>query len=496
MPGSRLKLILTGLAHQDFLQLAQRGRNLRCLRGGFSFSEQVVNVRTMTQACSTVSSSIIESPLRARRRALKENLKGRWLVQIRWAALCLLILVAVSVVVFLEIRSDYVALSCIFGVGAISNILLGWACRSEPQRATMLSGCALSLDVLSLAALLYLYGGYANPFSMIFLVYVTLAAFFLNARWTWWIFVLSSASFVALFFFNVPLEQLSVEGGHSGMAHVSMEHEGHGGFSLHLHGMLVAFLVIGLLTSIFLGRLSMELELQGEQLDAMAERERESQQLMALASLTAGAAHELATPLGTITLIFEELERELGASESWAEDVALMRGELACCERVLSRMRAQSVELVGEVPVQATVDAIFRKVQGELRPGESVRFESSEAAQVPLRTLQSSLISSLTALVRNGLQASASEGSVVVEAQRAGDTVVFSVRDRGAGMSPDVLSRVGSPFFTTKNPGQGLGLGVFLVKLFALQVGGSFALASVPGEGSEARLVVPVEVAA
>jgi two-component system sensor histidine kinase RegB len=159
-------------------------------------------------------------------------------------------------------------------------------------------------------------------------------------------------------------------------------------------------------------------------------------------------------------------------------------------------MRGQSVELAGEVPARTTVESIFRRVEEELRPGESVRFETADGSHIPLKTLQTSLVSSLAALVRNGLQACSGQESVVVEARRAGESIVFSVRDRGEGIAPDVLKRVGSPFFTTKNPGQGLGLGVFLVKLFALQVGGNFSLSSVPGQGSEARLVVPMEVSA
>lgn len=471
-------------------------RDLSCLTLGFSSHSQLDTVPLMVEVAPKFCPPENAAPIDARHRVLRESLKGRWLARIRWAVFACFVLVATAVVVFLDIRSDLGALSAIFIVGAVSNTIFGVLLSRDTARATRLGGCALSLDVVLLAALLYLYGGYANPFSMIFLVYVTFAAFFLNARWTWCIFLLSSALFVALFFFHVPLDQLSVESEHAAMGHASMDRGNHGGFSLHLHGMLVAFLVIGLLTAIFLGRLSRELEAQAEQLDAMAKREQERQQLMALASLTAGAAHELATPLGTLTLISEDLERALGRSEEWSEDVTLMRSELARCEKVLSRMRGQSVELAGEVPARTTVEIIFRRVEEELRPGESVRFETADSSHIPLKTLQTSLVSSLAALVRNGLQACSGQESVLVEARRAGESIVFSVRDRGEGIAPDVLKRVGSPFFTTKNPGQGLGLGVFLVKLFALQVGGNFSLSSVPGQGSEARLVVPMEVSA
>ncbi len=462
------------------------------------FTKQIGTLPRMTAGTPTLQSCSTHEPHQAQRAALKDLLKGRWLVRIRWASLGAYSIVAAIAVALLGIRSDLPVLCGILLVGAASNVALSLVLPRRQQRAALLCGLALSLDVALLASLLFLYGGYTNPFSMVFLVYVTLAAFFLNARWTWWIFGLSSAAFISLFFFHIPLEQLSMGSGHGGMDHAAMmmDHDGGaGGFSLHLHGMLVAFLVIGLITSVFLGRLSRELEEQSSRLESMAERERDARQLMSLASLTAGAAHELATPLGTISLIAEELKRELGESAAWREDMQVLGSELARCEQVLARMRAQSSELAGEAPAWVTVDAVLSAVGEELRPGEKLKVESVGAGQSSLYTLKSSLVSSLSALVRNGAQASAEGEAVTLKAQPQADGIEFVVSDRGGGMSTEVLARVGDPFFTTKGSGQGLGLGVFLVKLFASQVGGAFSMSSEVGKGSEARLLVPREAA-
>ena len=116
-------------------------------------------------------------------------------------------------------------------------------------------------DVLVLTGLLYLSGGYANPFSMMFLVYVTLAAFFLDATWTWGVLITSSLCFTALFFFHIPLPQLGMHA-----------HHGHSeGMSLHLHGMFVAFMVIGVITSAFVTRMNREI---AEQARVIADLER------------------------------------------------------------------------------------------------------------------------------------------------------------------------------------------------------------------------------
>ena len=102
-------------------------------------------------------------------------------------------------------------------------------------------------------------------------------------------------------------------------------------------------------------------------------------------------------------------------------------------------------------------------------------------------------MSSLSALIRNGVQASAPNGLVRVKAAVVPGGVEFVVKDNGVGMSRDTLDRAGDPFFTTKDPGQGLGLGLFLVKSFASQVGGALSLSSSLGQGTEARLFVPQE---
>jgi two-component system sensor histidine kinase RegB len=72
----------------------------------------------------------------------------------------------------------------------------------------------------------------------------------------------------------------------------------------------------------------------------------------------------------------------------------------------------------------------------------------------------------------------------------------MTVLDRGAGMDPDVLSRAGEPFFTTKGPGEGMGLGLFLTRALAEQLGGELAITSTPAAGTEARIDLPVARAA
>jgi len=109
---------------------------------------------------------------------------------------------------------------------------------------------------------------------------------------------------------------------------------------------------------------------------------------------------------------------------------------------------------------------------------------------IPMRAVEQAL----TALVRNAIDASPEDAPVVLAARQAGpqheENVRFVVRDRGCGMSAETLRRVGDPFYTTKDPGKGMGLGVFLTRTLADRLGGYLSFES-PGKGTVATLEIP-----
>jgi two-component system, sensor histidine kinase RegB len=104
-------------------------------------------------------------------------------------------------------------------------------------------------------------------------------------------------------------------------------------------------------------------------------------------------------------------------------------------------------------------------------------------------------VQSLVALVRNALDASGLEGRVLLEIEHRPSAVSIKVEDRGTGIPPDVLAKVGEPFFTTKAPGRGLGLGVFLARVFFESRGGELSIESTPGVGTRAVARLPLEAA-
>ena len=100
-------------------------------------------------------------------------------------------------------------------------------------------------------------------------------------------------------------------------------------------------------------------------------------------------------------------------------------------------------------------------------------------------------VQSLVALLQNALDATAPGGTVALRAIPGSGEITFEVSDLGHGMPEDVLRRIAEPFFTTKEPGQGMGLGTFLVRTFAERLGGRLSFESTAGKGTTATLSIP-----
>jgi two-component system sensor histidine kinase RegB len=441
-------------------------------------------VRSVMSSSTPQSVSIDNGALaESSRSEVQDLIQLRWLRRIRWAALVSLAVIFFGANYFLELKLPKIAIVGILLLGALSNFALRLLKSPSHTAYKLASGSAIIVDVLLLSGLLYLCGGYTNPFSMMFLAYVTLAAVVLDSRWTWIVFSVSLACFFGLFFLHIPLPQL-------GMHH---HHTGHEGFSLHLHGMLVAFVLIGGIVAAFVTRMNREMQEKAAQIAALQRAEEDQKRLMSLATLTAGAAHELATPIATLLLISEDLSSALSGDPRWAEDVQTMKHELNRCSEILHRMRSGGTELNGEPPRHFALAEVAHELRGAFSKIDSARvvFSGCINEELTVWSLKDALIGSLKALIKNGLQASPPESEVVCHAALSQDEILFTVRDSGIGMSDAVKARAGEPFFTCKELGQGMGLGLYLTKLFALQVGGRVDISSHLGVGTEVLLRIP-----
>ncbi|MGB5812004.1 MAG: ATP-binding protein [Polyangiales bacterium] len=398
---------------------------------------------------------------------------AQWLARMRWGAIAI---EAISVVVaerVLGLELPMGPIWVIVAIGVASNLWLTF-------RSTETLGAFLVLDVALLSALLYVSGGPTNPFSVVYVVYIAMSAVMLPARWTWAIAALSMLSFAGLFS-QMP----------SGSA-AMMHHGDDGDFQAHLYGMFVAFALSALLIAYFVSRLS----------DALRERERalaEAQErtfrwgrLASIATLAAGAAHELGTPLGTIAVAATELRRragELKGGDIIVEDAVLIHEELERCRAVLDRMALAGGEHVGEASASLDVDGLVDEVRDRLRPDQAERWETRiQTGQ--LTAPREAILQLIENIARNGFDA-CERGRVSLDVERRAAEVELRFGDEGCGMSPEVQAKAIDPFFTTKGSGDRMGLGLFLAHTLVDSLGGRLAIDSTVGHGTTIRVFLP-----
>jgi two-component system sensor histidine kinase RegB len=254
-------------------------------------------------------------------------------------------------------------------------------------------------------------------------------------------------------------------------------------------------LVAGLI-AYFVGRITRSLRLREKELAVASSAAARNEQLAALATLAAGAAHQLNTPLGTIAVVARELEvlsQQMKLQESFTQDTRLIRQEVDRCQVILSRMRVDVLHGEPQKCLTVPIDRFLTELRGELKsPGaaECLQVQCEPGVREisgPPRAVQQAI----AILIDNALDASKVESPVKMSIFSRDGRIIFEVEDQGVGMPQDVIRRAGEPFFTTKAPGDGMGLGLFLVRLVAEKLGGSFRLESRTGHGTRAVLELP-----
>lgn len=407
------------------------------------------------------------------------RIKLEWLVKLHWIAIlgesAAIVLVQATGLMELPL----VPLGVLVGISVASNLgLLAWL-RTDPAVSDRFLAGVMLFDTAVLTGLLHLSGGHFNPFSTLYLVNVALAAVLLPPRWSWTQAVFSVLAFWALF----PLQQWAPFG--------VQEHEAM--MAVHLYGMLVAVVIAAAVIVLIVQRVSLALLRRDDELSRERRLADQRAKLASLVTLAAGAAHELATPLGAIAIAAKELDRSLARSGAPADaraDLGLIRDQVARCKEILQQMSARAGENAGEpileLPVAGWVEGALDGLPGR----ERIQVQVS-CAGVHVRGPVRGLERALRVLLRNALQASPPTGVVRLAAACGGGAAWVEVADGGPGMPPEVLARAGEPFFTTKEPGQGSGLGIYIARTLAEQLGGSLEIRSAPGQGTVARIELP-----
>ena len=433
---------------------------------------------------SIIASSAPTSPDSRDLESERHQIDAIWLIRLRWSAIAGQVVTIALVRWGLDVELPLGWLGVIVAVEVAFNLLCVWLRGRDAQVSARGLASFMAVDVLTFTALLHLTGGPLNPFNFLYLVHIAVAAVVLPARWTWALIALSALCFGGLFLGNSPFD-----------AHAHHHDAHHETMNLHLVGMWVAFFVAAIYIVSSTTRVMRALQRREVELGDAREQALRAEKFASLATLATGAAHELATPLSTIALVARELELELErlGDRDLSEDARLIRAEVRRCRDILEQLASDAGQTIGDVASAVPLgDLITEAVEPFIGPSLRLQIPDDLRAvevRVPARTFAHALRS----VVKNALEASPDgAASVEVDVGIAGGLLTIEVVDHGVGMAPEVLSRATEPFFSTRAPGEGMGLGLFVSRSVADALGGRFLLDSRPGQGTRATFELPL----
>lgn len=437
----------------------------------------------MPDGLSTADDSLIAATADA---AASPVITSQWLVRFRWAVVLGAALTLTVAWSLLGLRFPIAFVAGTLAIQFASNLWLALHIREGYGARERTLAVIVLLDVLLLTLLILATGGPSNPFTISYLVYITLAAVILRAFWTLAVTAACMAGYGSLFVtaLRAPFDAHAT--------HAAMQPA-----MGHQVGMWVAFLVAAALTATFVTRIRLALEAREQALQVARRMAARQERLASLTTLAAGAAHELATPLGTIATAAVELELALGSGafpDAIAEDARLVRRQVERCRDILDQMSGRAAPSVAQVAQPLDVAAIVQHALAGMSRSDQAQVDVAVAPDLP--TVHLPLEASarvIRSLIKNALYASSAQQRVTVAVDGFYRTVRVRVRDDGIGMTPEILARAGEPFFTTRPAGAGFGLGLFLVRTFADQWHGQFEISSAPSQGTTAVLHLPVE---
>jgi two-component system, sensor histidine kinase RegB len=399
----------------------------------------------------------------------------RTLILIRWVAIAGQALTILIVHYGLGFSLPLVPALGVVASSALLNLVLivlrQWAARLGARDAALYLG----YDILQLAVLLYLTGGLQNPFAILILAPVTVAATILSRRAVIALSILAVAAISVLALRHMPLPWRAEP--------------------LVFPPELVLGIWISLvLATVFIGAYTWSVAQGARRLrDAMAATQlalAREQRVSAVGALAAAAAHELGSPLATIAVVAKELVRELPADSPHAEDAALLFSQSERCRRILAELAHQPEEDGGSPYTRLPISALVEAAAAPYR-NQGVRLilatAGEPAGEEPLVRRSPEIMHGLNNLIQNATQFAAREISITIFWDAAAVTV--EIDDDGPGFPLHLLGRLGEPYLSTRaGVTDHMGLGIFIAQSLLERSGARLAFDNLAEGGAHVAI--------
>ncbi|HEY8608290.1 MAG TPA: ATP-binding protein [Noviherbaspirillum sp.] len=401
------------------------------------------------------------------------------LIQLRWLAVIgqvtTIAVVSVGLGIQLPLPQMLAVLACLIAFNIAGHLRLHKSSAVTDRELFF----ALLVDVGSLTAQLYFTGGTANPFAFLYLLQVILGAVLLKRRFTWTIVAVTSLCLAGLSLYSLPLARPP-----EGWFSIT---------SLYVQGLLLCFVLNAGLLVFFVNRITENKRASDAMLADLRQRAAEEEHIVRMGLLASGAAHELGTPMATMSVILGDWKRmpEFAEDPDLQEEIAVMEAQLQRCKKIVSGILLSAGEARGESSARTTINTFLNDLVREWRAGRNVAsfsFDNHIDPDLPV-VFDSALKQTIFNLLDNASEAS--PDWVCLDARRKDGRLAFTVTDRGPGFAPEMLAQFGKPYQSSKGrPGGGLGL--FLAVNVSRTLGGTVAARNRVEGGAEVELSLPL----
>ncbi len=387
------------------------------------------------------------------------------LVRLRWLTLTGELAALAFIGLVMRLHAPYLACLFVIVMSAGFNLMISLSTTAlGPARDSQLM-IQLGFNILQVSALLQFTGGGVNPFCLLLIAPVTLAAALMERSKALVLGAIAGGCAVLMTFWSFPLPWPGENPPQIPLA--------------YRLAALVAVLTGLAVTAGYAWRAAAETKRMELALNVTRKVLAREQRLSALGGLAAAAAHELGTPLATISVVAKEMARDAGDGPM-REDAELLLSQAERCREILTRLTEEPDTTDDAVHARMTLlqfvnEVIDRHLETAIRVEAVVA--GPPGARPPEIRRMPEVLHAMTSLVENAVDFARSE--VLVSVRFDDRTIAVEVRDDGPGFSPEVLSKLGQPYVTSRPGGEGsrsghigMGLGFFIAKTLLERTGG------------------------
>ncbi len=409
----------------------------------------------------------------------------RQLVQLRWLAFAGQLVTVLAVHYVLGVRLPLQAMLALLAGLALFNLACGLRARVARQVGDYELMSGLGVDLLMLTALLALSGGVNNPFVFLYLPQVAVAALLLRRGLAWAMVLAAALAIGALARWHLPLDRpLQWHG--TPAPPLSLD---------YVAGLLVCFVICASLVVWVIVGFSQTLRRRDERLAALRQRAAEEDHIVRMGLLASGAAHELGTPLATLSVILGDWSNmaPIAAEPELREELEQMQLQVQRCKSIITGILMSAGQARAEQAATTTLAAFLTGVMADWCERRGVERVVPELGPLPgLAIVADAMLHQMVTNVLDNAHDAAPHALPTLHAECSDDGWLrLHVRDCGPGFAPEVLADFGRPYHSTKGKAGG-GLGLFLSLNVARKLGGNVRARNGDGGGAEVTIELPL----